>query len=245
MKLPNMPHYQFLLLSLALLLGSHQLPAAKEKSQAANQESAIEVTKGPHLSENQEHVLHADHLYVETFGDKAELTMFSKDKFVILTCMDSRIDPAKFAGLAEGDAYVIRNAGARASDDAIRSITAASKLLGIKEIFVIAHTDCAMEKFTDDIMRRLYKGSLGLAVQDSHGKWRNVKNDGGSTEAFYIDWLTINHGLRNSVVMDVRRIRNHPLVSGKITIYGYIYDVHTGKLIPVPEAMRIGKPTKN
>ena len=91
-------------------------------------------------------------------------------------------------------------------------------------------------------MRNLMWGSLGLAKQDSHGHWHNTRKGPGSTEAFFIDWLTINHGLKKSVVMDVQRIRNHPLVYGKIRIYGYIYDVETGELIPVPEAMKIGAP---
>jgi carbonic anhydrase len=70
-------------------------------------------------------------------------------RFAILTCMDARLDPAKFAGLAEGDAHVIRNAGGRASDDAIRSLVISYKLLGTREFFVIHHTDCGMQFFTN------------------------------------------------------------------------------------------------
>ena len=73
-------------------------------------------------------------------------------KFAILTCMDARMDPAKFAGLSEGDAHVIRNAGGRASDDAIRSLVISYKLLGTKEFFVIHHTDCGMALFNNQIM---------------------------------------------------------------------------------------------
>lgn len=67
--------------------------------------------------------------------------------------MDARLDPAKFAGLAEGDAHVIRNAGGRASEDAIRSLVISYKLLGTKEWFVIHHTDCGMLTFTNEIIR--------------------------------------------------------------------------------------------
>jgi carbonic anhydrase len=84
-------------------------------------------------------------------------------RYAILTCMDGRLDPAKFAGLAEGDAHVIRNAGGRASEDAIRSLGISDKLLGTKEWFVIHHTDCGMETFTDDVMRNLLRYSLRTA----------------------------------------------------------------------------------
>src|SRR5271156_5726820 len=100
-------------------------------------------------------VLAANAKYSAGFGDLAQLAMPPARRFAILTCMDARLDPAKFAGLSEGDAHVIRNAGGRASDDAIRSLVISHKLLGTKEWFVIHHTDCGMELFTDDVMREL------------------------------------------------------------------------------------------
>jgi carbonic anhydrase len=89
-------------------------------------------------------VLQANASYVENFGDKGGLALPPARHFAILTCMDARIDPAKLAGLSEGDAHVIRNAGGRASDDAIRSLVISYKLLGTREWFVIHHTDCAI-----------------------------------------------------------------------------------------------------
>jgi carbonic anhydrase len=86
--------------------------------------------------------------------------------------MDARLDPAKYAGLAEGDAQVIRNAGGRASDDAIRSLVITYKLLGAREWFVIHHTDCGMLLFTNDDMRRLLASSLQTATLDQSG-WRD------------------------------------------------------------------------
>ncbi len=159
-------------------------------------------------------------------------------QFAILTCMDARLDPAEFAGLTEGDAHVIRNAGGRASDDAIRSLVISYKLLGTQEWFVIHHTDCGMETFTDEIMRGLLAQSLKTASIDASG-WHDTGEGPGSTEARFITFLTISD-LQQSVVDDVRRIRAHPLVPRDIPIYGYIYDVKTGRLIEVPEATRIG-----
>jgi len=155
--------------------------------------------------------------------------------------MDARLDPAKYAGLSEGDAHVIRNAGARASDDAIRSLVISYKLLGTKEWFVIHHTDCGMEFFNDEIMRGLLANSLETAALGADGFY-DVGNGPGSAEAKYIDWLTITDN-PTSVVEDVQRIRNHPLVPGDIPIYGYIYDVKSGLLVEVPAATEAGRAT--
>ena len=82
-------------------------------------------------------VLEANNQYARNFGEKGKLAMPPARHFAILTCMDARLDPAKYAGLAEGDAHVIRNAGGRATDDAIRSLVISHKLLGTNEWFVI------------------------------------------------------------------------------------------------------------
>jgi carbonic anhydrase len=142
------------------------------------------------MSKILDEVMAANAAYAKDFGNKGGLAMPPARRFAILTCMDARLDPAKFAGLAEGDAHVIRNAGGRASDDAVRSLVISYKLLGTREWFVIHHTNCGMETFNDSIMRSL---------------------------------------------------RNHPLVPGDIPIYGYIYDVKSGRLIEVPEATEAGR----
>ncbi len=184
-------------------------------------------------------VLTANANYVQDFGDKGNLPLPPGRRFAILTCMDARLDPAKYAGLAEGDAHVIRNAGGRASDDAIRSLVISYKLLGTREWFVVHHTNCGMELFTDDVMRDLLASSLQTATLDESG-WRDSGQGLGSTEGRYINWLPFADNAK-SVVEDVMRIRNHPLVPGDIPIYGYIYDVKTGKLLEVPEATEAGK----
>jgi carbonic anhydrase len=118
-------------------------------------------------------ILAANRNYVETFGTKGTLALPLARQFAILTCMDARLDPAKFAGLNEGDAHVIRNAGGRASDDAIRSLVISHKLLGTREWFVIHHTDCGMALFKDSDMRRLLRNSLETAQLDQ-GEWKDV-----------------------------------------------------------------------
>ena len=184
-------------------------------------------------------VLNANKSYARTFGEKAKLSMPPARQFAILTCMDARLDPAKFAGLAEGDAHVIRNAGGRASEDAIRSLVISYKLLGTKEWFVIHHTDCGMLTFTNEIMRDLLSKSLE-AARIENGRWKDVGSGGGSIAAEYIEWLTFKD-LKQSVIHDVARIRTHPLVPATIPIYGYVYDVSSGKLVEVSEALETGK----
>lgn len=190
------------------------------------------------MSEILKEVLNANEQYASDFGDKGRLPLPPARRFAILTCMDARLDPAKFAGLAEGDAHVIRNAGGRASDDAIRSLVISYKLLGTKEWFVIHHTDCGMELFTNEIIADLLEKSLDTAVYD--GEWKDVGTTPGSSEGRKIDFLTIRN-LAESVVEDVRKIRNHPLVPPYIPIYGYIYDVKTGRLAEVPQATEAGR----
>ncbi|MBK1718538.1 beta-class carbonic anhydrase [Thiocystis violacea] len=192
------------------------------------------------MSQILDEVLNANAQYRASF-DKGDLPMPPARGFAILTCMDARLDPAKYAGLAEGDAHVIRNAGGRASDDAIRSLVISYKLLGTREWFVIHHTDCGMETFTDEVMRGLLASSLKTASVDASG-WHDSGEGPGSTEGQYIDWLTIRDNAR-SVVEDVSRIRRHPLVPGKIPIHGYIYDVRTGALVEVAEATVAGAAT--
>jgi carbonic anhydrase len=184
-------------------------------------------------------VLRANDKYAASFGDKGKLALPPARQFAILTCMDARLHPSKFAGLAEGDAHVIRNAGGRASDDAIRSLVISYKLLGTKEWFVIHHTNCGMELFTDDVMSGLLESSLKTAVLDDT-KWKDVGPGPGSVQGKFVKWLTISN-LEGSVVDDVQRIRSHPLVPAEIPIYGYIYDVKTGKLLEVKKATEAGK----
>jgi len=185
-------------------------------------------------------VLAANAAYVKQFGDRGRLALPPSRRFAVLTCMDARLDPAKYAGLSEGDAHVIRSAGGRASDDAIRSLVISYKLLGTREWFVVHHTDCGMELFTDDIIAGLLANSLQTAVIDASG-WHDVGQGPSSGAGEFVKWHTIEN-LERSVVEDAEQIRAHPLVSKAIPVYGYIYDVKTGRLIEVPDATTTGRP---
>jgi carbonic anhydrase len=186
-------------------------------------------------------VVAANRNYAASFGDKGKLALPPARRFAILTCMDARLDPAKYPGLAEGDAHVIRNAGGRATDDAIRSLVISHKLLGTNEWFVIHHSDCGMQLFTSEIIGDLLADDLGPAQFDGK-KWSNPKHTGGSVAGKFIHWHTFEDNAK-SVIEDVQRIRSHPLVPKSVPIYGFIYDVKTGHLEEVTEATAAGKAT--
>ncbi|SIO30456.1 carbonic anhydrase [Rhodovulum sp. ES.010] len=191
------------------------------------------------MSSTKTAVERANAAYAEAF-DKGDLALPPAQGFLILTCMDARLDPAKYAGLSEGDAHVVRNAGGRATDDAIRSLVISHKLLGTREWFVIHHTDCGMLFFDDATMGDLLAGSLETAELTESG-FRNASEPGGSPEGRYVKWHTIRDQ-EAAVVEDVTRIRAHPLVNPAIPIYGYVYDVRTGRLNEVTRATEAGRP---
>jgi carbonic anhydrase len=187
-------------------------------------------------------VLEANRRYSGSFGEKGKLALPPARRFAILTCMDARIDPAKLAGLAEGDAHVIRNAGGRASDDAVRSLVISYKLLGTREFFVIHHTNCGMEFFTNEVIRGLLDSSLETADLTPAG-FRDVGKGPGSRAGEFIEWLTIADPVQ-AVIDDVNRLRNHPLIPRSIPIYGYVYNVTTGELVEVEGAKKAGAAAK-
>jgi carbonic anhydrase len=185
-------------------------------------------------------ILEANAAHVATFGARGDLQRAPERKVAVLTCLDARLDLARFAGLGEGDACVIRNAGGRASDDAIRSLVVSHKLLGADEWFVIHHSDCGMEVVTNELMGDLLAQSLDPAAIGPDGFY-DVGEGPGSPEGRNIDWLPISDR-QQSVVDDVRTIRSHPLVAADVSIYGFVYDVKTGRLVEVPEATEVGRP---
>ena len=158
-------------------------------------------------------VLTANATYAASFGARSELALPPARRFAILTCMDARLDPAKYAGLAEGDAHVIRNAGGRASDDALRSLIISEQLLGTREVVVIHHTECGMLSFSNDDLRQRLSQRF-------------------DADPSAIDFLPFSD-LAQSVRDDVAAIRAADFIPADILVSGFIYDVHSGRLQPV------------
>ena len=186
------------------------------------------------MSQILDEVLSANEGYAATFGEKTKLSIPPARHFAVLTCMDARLDPAKFAGLAEGDAHIIRNAGGRASEDAIRSLVISYKLLGTREWFIIHHTDCGMEFFTNKTIPELLEKSLETARLTDSG-WVDVGYELGSSARRGIDWLTFEDA-RASVVDDVRRIREHPQL---VPLTGHSIDAVGDLLGRSPRCVRV------
>lgn len=135
-------------------------------------------------------------------------------KLAVLTCMDARLQPEAFLGLASGDAHVIRNAGGRVSEDAIRSLVISQQLLGTREILVIHHTDCGMRTFTNEAFRARLKDDLEV-----------------ETEIDFLPFVDLEESVRE----DVAKLHASPLILDETVITGAIYDVADGKLIRVKE----------
>jgi carbonic anhydrase len=156
-------------------------------------------------------LLQANERFAEGF-DRGDLPMPPARNVAVLACMDARLHPETFLGLDIGDAHMIRNAGGRASDDAIRSLVISNKLLGTREYLVIHHTDCGMLTFSNDDLR----GKLAEEGAD----------------ASHIDFLPFSD-LEQSVRDDVQRIKDSPFLPDDAPVTGYVYDVTDGRLYPV------------
>ena len=181
-------------------------------------------------STSRERILEANARYAARLRPSTALPPEPAQRLAILTCMDARLDPLRFAGLREGDAHVIRNAGGRASDDAIRSLVVSAALLGTREWLVVHHTGCGLADVTEaEVHERVQAGLRQAGEHVTRAR----------TEA--LEWLAMPDPAQ-ALVDDVRRIRAHPLVPGAIPISGWVIDVASGRLAEVPEATAAGRP---
>lgn len=160
-------------------------------------------------------LLSVNERYASTFS-QGDLPMPPARRLAVLTCMDARLHPEKFLGLEVGDAHVIRNAGGRASDDAIRSLVISHELLGTREFVVIHHEDCGMLTFSNEQLPQKLREDM-------------------NADASGIDFLPFGN-LDESVRQDVERIRRSPLIPGDIPVSGFVYDVRSGRLREVVSA---------
>jgi carbonic anhydrase len=158
-----------------------------------------------------ERLIEANTSYAEAFGG-AELPTPPARRFAVITCMDARLDPARFLGLAEGDAHVIRNAGGIATDDAIRSLVISQRLLGTEEVFVITHSDCGMRSFSNEQL------------------WQRLQEETGAdaTGTDFLPFPDPAESARDSLA----RIRASPLLPD-YHAHAFVFDNSSGRLRPV------------
>jgi len=143
----------------------------------------------------------------------SELTGTARKGLAIITCMDSRISPLAVVGMQAGDAKILRNAGARVTDDVLRTLVLASYLLGVNRVLVMPHTDCRMAR--DD------EATIHATIKEQHG-----------VDTTSLEFRTVSDQ-RAALAIDVKSIREYPLLQRGVSVAGAIYNVSTGKLEPV------------
>ena len=157
-------------------------------------------------------VMSANSEFVEGF-QHSELTGTARKGLAIVTCMDSRISPLAAVGMQAGDAKILRNAGARVTDDVLRTLVLASYLLGVNRVLVMPHTDCRMATSDEANIHATIQQQFG--VDTSSLEFRTASNQ------------------REALAEDVARIRAYPLLQKGVSVAGAIYNVSTGQLEPV------------
>ena len=128
----------------------------------------------------------------------------------VVTCMDSRIEPLQMLGLSKGDAKILRNAGARVTDDVLRTLVLAVHLLGVERVMVVAHTDCRMSTVTDEQVHASILAESGVDTRSL--EFRTVADQTAVLE------------------QDVQRIRSSPYLPAGLPVVGCRYDVQTGEV---------------
>ena len=157
-------------------------------------------------------VLNANKQFASGFRH-SELTGTAKERLAIVTCMDSRISPLAVVGMQAGDAKILRNAGARVTDDVLRTLVLASYLLGVNRVLVMPHTDCRMA-IADE-------ASIHATIMDQFG-----------VDTSILEFRTVSNQ-REALAEDVARIRSYPLLKKGVSVGGAIYNVSTGQLEPI------------
>lgn len=142
----------------------------------------------------------------------SDLTGRAAKGLAVVTCMDSRVNPLGLLGMSAGDVKIIRNAGARVTDDVLRTLILASYLLGVNRVLVMPHTDCRMASATESQIHEAIERDFGVDTRSV--EFRTVDNQ------------------ESALITDLVRIRSHPLLPKGLVAGGAIYDVHTGRLIP-------------
>ena len=158
-----------------------------------------------------EDVLAANEQYAAAF-DSAGLSGQAARGLAVLTCIDTRIDPLRMLGLDPGDAKILRNAGARVTDDVLRTLVLATNLLNVSRVMVVAHTDCRMVGGTDD---------------DVH---EAIRERGGPDTRSLVFQVTTD--VEETLGRDVTRVRSFPYLQG-LDVGGFVYDVRSGRVTQV------------
>jgi len=162
---------------------------------------------------NADELLANNERYVATFDeDEGRLAVQPLRHLAIVACMDSRMDIFKMLGLGPGEAHVIRNAGGVVTDDVIRSLVLSQRLLGTREVLLLHHTDCGLQKITGDELKDDLEAETGVRPAWTLDAFKDPFQDVGQS---------------------IRRLRLNPFIAYKGDIRGFVFDVTDGRLIEV------------
>jgi carbonic anhydrase len=150
--------------------------------------------------------------YVKGFK-YSELTGVAQKGMAIVTCMDSRITPLSVVGMNPGDAKILRNAGARVTEDVLRTLVLATYLLGVRRILIMPHTNCRMAMGEESDIHALIEREHGVDTRS-------------------LEFRTVSDQSK-ALITDVNRVRSYPLLNKGVVVGGAIYDVTNGKITPV------------
>ena len=156
--------------------------------------------------------LEANNEYIKSFK-YSELTGVAQQGLAIVTCMDSRINPLSVVGMRSGDAKILRNAGARVTEDVLRTLVLATYLLGVNRILIMPHTNCRMAMGDE--------ADIHALIQQEH-----------AVDTRSLEFKTVSNQIE-ALKNDVSRVRSYPLLNKGVIVGGAIYDVATGKITPV------------
>jgi len=162
-------------------------------------------------------------------------------RFALLTCMDGSLDASKFVGLPGSEAQVIRNPGARVTEDAVRSLVLAHDLLGARDWFIVQHSHCGMALIDDELTARLWPVVGGA----SSGAGCLTRADrAGAAELPTVGKIGLS-SQEEILAADLARLRAHPLVPRRVTVRGYLYRAETGRLIEVASPVVASSPDRS
>jgi carbonic anhydrase len=157
-------------------------------------------------------VIDANEAYAQAYTDSS-LTGWAAKGLAVVTCMDSRINPLGVLGMQPGDAKILRNAGARVTEDVLRTLVLATYLLGVRRVLVMPHTNCKMASGEE--------ADVHLAIKDKFG-----------VDTRSLEFRTVTDQ-RSALITDVVRIRAYPLLPSDLVVGGAILDIATGRLQPM------------
>ena len=174
--------------------------------------SADAMSDQPFASHAFDDLLDANATYAQGFTS-SELSGWANKGLAVVTCMDSRIDPLRVLGMAAGDVKILRNAGARVTEDVLRTLVLATYLLGVTRVLVMPHTDCKMASSTEPDIHAYILEEFGV-----------------DTRSLEIRTVTDQ---RAALATDVIRVRTYPLLPKEVVVGGALFDVRTGRLQPI------------